>query len=295
MRGRHRRTAAKRCACRAWERPHQFLNALVIDPGSAEHSPPRKSGAEEPHSGTSQTPWTPSTSSSSAAASTRWSAPPCSPARASASACSSATPLPAAASAPRRSRVPGFRHDLFSMSYPLFVMAPYYPLLKPDLEAAGVSFVSAKLPTGVVLPDGRALVFSQSREENIAAMNALAPGDGDAYRAAMEEVARDAPLIFTILTQEPWSWTTAKALGDRAVPPRSARPRRLLRRRVAQRAQLARARVPLRSGARPHRPVDPAHRARPRRRHVGADGEGHPVHPGSCRQPGRRRRLEPGC
>ena len=109
--------------------------------------------------------------------------------------------------------LPGFRHDLFSMSYPLFVMAPYYPLLKPELEAAGVSFVSAKLPTGVVLPDGRALVFSQSREENIAAMNALAPGDGDAYRVAMEEVARDAPLIFTILTQEPWSWTTAKALA----------------------------------------------------------------------------------
>jgi phytoene dehydrogenase-like protein len=109
--------------------------------------------------------------------------------------------------------VPGFRHDLFSMSYPLFVMAPYYPLLKPDLEAAGVSFVSAKLPTGVVLPDGRALVFSQSREENVAAMNALAPGDGDAYRAAMEEVAHDAGLIFPILTQEPWSWTTAKALA----------------------------------------------------------------------------------
>ena len=110
--------------------------------------------------------------------------------------------------------LPGFRHDLFSMSYPLFVMAPYYPLLKPDLEAAGVSFVSAKLPTGVVLPDGRALVFSQSREENIAAMNALGPGDGDAYRAAMEEVGRDAPLIFTILTQEPWSWATAKTLGS---------------------------------------------------------------------------------
>jgi len=108
--------------------------------------------------------------------------------------------------------VPGFRHDLFSMSYPLFVMAPYYPLLKPDLEAAGVSFVSAKLPTGVVLPDGRALVFSQSREENIAAMNVLSPGDGDAYSSAMEEVARDAPVIFTILTQEPWSWTTAKML-----------------------------------------------------------------------------------
>jgi len=24
---------------------------------------------------------------------------------------------------------PGFRHDLFSLSYPLFVMAPHYPVL----------------------------------------------------------------------------------------------------------------------------------------------------------------------
>ena len=26
--------------------------------------------------------------------------------------------------------LPGFRHDLFSMSYPLFVMSPHYPVLK---------------------------------------------------------------------------------------------------------------------------------------------------------------------
>src|SRR5215470_4520240 len=107
--------------------------------------------------------------------------------------------------------VPGFRHDLFSMSYPLFVMAPHYPLLKEGLEAGGLKFVSGGMPTGVVLPDGRALVFSQSRDENAAVMNSLSPGDGDAYRAAMTEVERDASLIFTALGQEPWSWPTGKA------------------------------------------------------------------------------------
>src|SRR5262249_16468000 len=33
----------------------------------------------------------------------------------------------------------------------------------------------------------------------------------DAYRAAMADVERDASLIFTVLAQEPWSWTTGRA------------------------------------------------------------------------------------
>ena len=107
--------------------------------------------------------------------------------------------------------VPGFRHDLFSMSYPLFVMAPHYPVLKEQLEAGGLKFVSGGVPTAVVLPDGRSLIFTQSRDENVAAMNALSPGDGDAYRAAMADVEREASLIFSILGQEPWSWATGKA------------------------------------------------------------------------------------
>src|SRR5262249_16794236 len=91
--------------------------------------------------------------------------------------------------------VPGFRHDLFSMSYPLFVMSPHYPLRKAGLEAGGLKFVSGGMPTGVVLPDGRSLVFSQSRDENVATLNAVSPGDGDAYRAAMAVHAAVAPAV----------------------------------------------------------------------------------------------------
>src|SRR5262249_19883191 len=72
-------------------------------------------------------------------------------------------------------------------------------------------FVSGGMPTGVVLPDGRSLVLSQSRDENVAAMNALSPGDGDAYRSALAAVERDAQLIFAVLGEEPWSWPTVKA------------------------------------------------------------------------------------
>src|SRR5215510_8902189 len=107
--------------------------------------------------------------------------------------------------------VPGFRHDLFSMSYPLFVNTPHYPVLKEQLETGGLKFVSGGVPTAVVLPDGRSLVFTQSRDENVASMNSLSPGDGDTYRAAMEDVEREASLIFTILGQEPWGWATGRA------------------------------------------------------------------------------------
>src|SRR5262245_31082393 len=51
------------------------------------------------------------------------------------------------------------------------------------------------MPTGVVLPDGRSLVFSQSRDENVATLNAVSPGDGDAYRAAMAVHAAVAPAV----------------------------------------------------------------------------------------------------
>src|SRR5262245_36764553 len=45
---------------------------------------------------------------------------------------------------------PGFRHDLFSMSYPLFVTAPHYPVLKDELQRGGLRFVSGGGPTAVV-------------------------------------------------------------------------------------------------------------------------------------------------
>src|SRR5882672_7608328 len=52
---------------------------------------------------------------------------------------------------------PGWRHDLFSMSYPLFVTAAHYPLLREPLAAAGLRFLTPSAPTAVVLPDDRAL------------------------------------------------------------------------------------------------------------------------------------------
>jgi len=110
--------------------------------------------------------------------------------------------------------VPGFRHDLFSMSYPLFVTTPFYPTLKARLDAEGVRMVSAAIPTGVLLPDGRSLLLRQSRKENVAAFEVAYPGDGTAHARAMAEIEADAPLIFGLLGQEPRSAGTLGLLAQ---------------------------------------------------------------------------------
>lgn len=107
----------------------------------------------------------------------------------------------------------GFRHDVFSLSLPLFTTAAHYPLLGPVLKKHGLELLYAKTPTAVATADGRALLFTQSRAENIAAMNALAPGDGAAFERAMVEIADDADFIFRILGQEPASASTLRLLA----------------------------------------------------------------------------------
>ena len=109
--------------------------------------------------------------------------------------------------------LPGFRHDLFSMSYPLFVTTPFYPVLRPLLEAEGVAMVNAFAPTGVLLPDGRSLIFRQSRDANRAVFDGLGAGDGHAHAQAMESVEKDAPLLFGLLGNEPRSAATLKLLA----------------------------------------------------------------------------------
>lgn len=109
--------------------------------------------------------------------------------------------------------LPGYRHDLLSMSYPLFVTTPFYTGIKPRLDVEGVRLVGAAIPTGVLLPDGRSLLFRQDRAANIAAFDAAHPGDGAAHVAAMREIEANAPLLFGLLGGEPRSAATARLLG----------------------------------------------------------------------------------
>jgi phytoene dehydrogenase-like protein len=109
---------------------------------------------------------------------------------------------------------PGFRHDLFSMSYSLFVTAAHAPVLLPELERRGAKLLTAPKPTGVILPDGRSLTLSRSRDANIAAFDAVSPGDGAAYAEAMQALQADSGLVFGLLGQEPMTTSTLKLLGS---------------------------------------------------------------------------------
>lgn len=107
---------------------------------------------------------------------------------------------------------PGFLHDTLSTLYPLFVTAPHFPVLEPLLARHGASFVNGTAPTGVLLADGRSLILRTDREANAAAFERFADGDGAAYRRAMGDIERDAPLIFGLLGGDVWSWRTARML-----------------------------------------------------------------------------------
>lgn len=110
---------------------------------------------------------------------------------------------------------PGYLHDTMSTAHPLFVTSPGYAELKDVLHGAGLDYVNNATPTGVLLPDGRSLILRTSREANVQAMNALAAGDGDAYRAGVEFVEQNAELIFALLGNELWSSQIGKMMLGR--------------------------------------------------------------------------------
>jgi len=112
--------------------------------------------------------------------------------------------------------LPGYIHDVLSGFYPLFTTGPAYGELGPDLEDAGLTFRNSPTPTGVLLPDGRSAVLTSNRDENIRLMNSLSHGDGDRYAASLKVLEDNAPLIFGLLGNEPWRWSTVRLLAGAA-------------------------------------------------------------------------------
>ena len=163
------------------------------------------------------------------------------------------------------SPVPGFRHDLFSMSYPYLLISRQRVRRSTGSRGRGRRLRLRGGRPASSSPMAAAGAFSQSRQEYVAAMNALAPGDGDAYRAAMEDVTRDGPLHL----QHPHPGAVEldnprRRWRPSSLPSRPARARRLLR-GDALRHRAAGSNRDCRSGSLwcPGRAVDPAHWARP--------------------------------
>lgn len=100
---------------------------------------------------------------------------------------------------------PGFVHDVMATTVVLFLLSPAYAALGKDLHARGLEIATTDTPTAVLLPDGRAAVFSTERARNIALFDGLAAGDGGRFAKVMEGMGADAPFVFSLLGGSLWS------------------------------------------------------------------------------------------
>lgn len=107
---------------------------------------------------------------------------------------------------------PGFTHDVMAATWVLFMTSPAGAALGPDLAAHGMEYCHTPHPTAVLRPNGEALVCTTDQAANIAAWNALAPGDGAAHARDVGGILADAPFLFALLGGDLWSWSTAKLL-----------------------------------------------------------------------------------
>jgi phytoene dehydrogenase-like protein len=111
---------------------------------------------------------------------------------------------------------PGFKHDVMATTMVLFLTSPAYGALGKDLEARGLEFAHADLPTGVLRPDGSHLIFSKDRARNVAAFENLAAGDGYSFSRDMDRLGADAPFLFSLLGGSLWSGNIGKTIAKEA-------------------------------------------------------------------------------
>ena len=111
---------------------------------------------------------------------------------------------------------PGFLHDVMATTLVLFLTSPAYAALGKDLEARGFAAAHSDYPTGVIRPDGSHLLFSRDRARNIAAFEACAPGDGEAFARDMDRMGADAPFLFALLGGRLWSRQMAGMIAREA-------------------------------------------------------------------------------
>jgi phytoene dehydrogenase-like protein len=107
---------------------------------------------------------------------------------------------------------PDFLHDAMAATFVLFMTSPAGAALGPHLARHGFEYCHTPHPTAVLRPGGEAAVLTMDRATNLAALNALAPGDGTAFAADADAIAADAPFLFALLGQPLWSWPMAKTL-----------------------------------------------------------------------------------
>jgi phytoene dehydrogenase-like protein len=100
---------------------------------------------------------------------------------------------------------PGFHHDVFSAWHPLWVGGPAHAELGPDLGERGLEYLNTNQPTATVYPDGESAFLTTDTAGNAIELDRFAAGDGEAWRRTIEDIGRQAELIFGVLGTELWS------------------------------------------------------------------------------------------
>ena len=108
---------------------------------------------------------------------------------------------------------PGFVHDVMATTFVLFITSPAFAALGPELTQRGLAFAQSDVPTGVLRPDGRSLVLTRSREQNVAAFEAAETGDGAAFDREMQGFGRNAGFVFALLGGRLWSSATLRMVA----------------------------------------------------------------------------------
>jgi phytoene dehydrogenase-like protein len=111
---------------------------------------------------------------------------------------------------------PGFIHDVMATTFVLFITSPAFAELGPELQKRGLEFAHAATPTAVLLPDGRHAILSMDRKANVAALDALAAGDGARFAVDVDRVGADAPFLFSLLGGSLWSTAMLKIIAREA-------------------------------------------------------------------------------
>lgn len=112
--------------------------------------------------------------------------------------------------------LPGYRHDVMATTMVLFLTSPAFGAIGKDLEARGLEFCHAGLPTGVLRPDGSNAILAMDRARNIAHFDTLSAGDGQAFDREMGRFAGNAGFVFGLLGGNLWSFATAKMMAREA-------------------------------------------------------------------------------
>jgi phytoene dehydrogenase-like protein len=101
---------------------------------------------------------------------------------------------------------PGYRHDLFATSHAGWVGSRAYRRLKPRLDALGLEYLVGDTPTASLYPDSQAVFLTTDRDENVRALESLAPGDGLAWGRLTAELDGLRDVVGGILSTEFPSW-----------------------------------------------------------------------------------------